>query len=177
MCRLLPAAERHAASALEARVQASAEHQREVPFYFELDTLCNVHLEGRLDLMFREADAWTVVDYKSSALDTTDDASTERALRRAARRHEAQVAIYCLVLDALVTRVGERVDAGVLAFPQCGATIEYRVTGAWLEGWRRRLLQHVQRMRGGQYQVEPTWDGERCGGCPMLRLCRPAGTS
>jgi ATP-dependent helicase/nuclease subunit A len=70
-------------------------------------------LDGRIDLVFREADGWVIVDYKS-------DAGGERIPTELMRRYRGQLALYASAWERLT---GEPVKEQSLLFTATGAVV------------------------------------------------------
>ena len=77
-----------------AAVLAAPEVERwfELPFAWDWD---GVPVHGSIDLVYRDAGGWHVIDFKSDRLDGT-------TARDAARRHLAQIGLYGRALEAAV---------------------------------------------------------------------------
>jgi ATP-dependent helicase/nuclease subunit A len=75
-------------------------------------------VEGYIDLLYRTADGFVIVDYK------TDAAPTDDHRRRLARTYRLQVATYA---HAVESSTGIPVQRGVLCFLEAGGAHEVQV--------------------------------------------------
>lgn len=148
------------------RVSAAEERHREQPFYFEID---DVRLSGAVDVLLREGDSWTAIDYKTTRLGSPANLNIE--LVEAAGWYEVQAAVYALAAE----KAGRPLRQFAFYFTEPGAAVAITVTPAWLRGWRERILAVAHRLRRGLYGGEPTWAERRCGPCEYVRICRPVG--
>ena len=97
------------ASSAVQRALAADQLVRELPFTIEMPDGPG-YVNGRIDLLFREGAAWTVVDYKT---DLVDEAL---GLTGAARKHEAQASAY---VEAVRRITGARAEV-VFVFARTG---------------------------------------------------------
>ena len=96
--------ERALKSELMRRVAKADEAHREVPFSVMMD---GVLMEGKIDLLFREGDRWTLVDYKTDAMARPElyraqmDAYVD-ALKRTAGVRVTETLLYFVARDEIV---------------------------------------------------------------------------
>lgn len=167
---LLMVADQYLESEWHRRATAADEVRREQPFVFQLRG--DMTLVGTFDLLLREGERWTIIDYKTSNL--PEGVAADEGLQRLARRYEVQAAIYALALEHLVGETA--VGTIVFSFLEIGGTaVELSVSAAWLDRWRQALPHVVHRARQGVYGDRPTWSPELCDGCPYAGMCRPTG--
>ncbi|NPV59883.1 MAG: UvrD-helicase domain-containing protein [Actinobacteria bacterium] len=102
------------ASEIWRRAQAAEKRLTEVPFQIPWDEGGRpAILRGVIDLAFREADGWVVVDYKTDLL-------REGELKRAAEKYAPQVLLYA---EALMRACGEPVKETLIHFTATGELV------------------------------------------------------
>jgi ATP-dependent helicase/nuclease subunit A len=105
------------------RMKTSGRLERELTFsypiaasaLYDVDSDERVLLQGIMDACFREADGWTLVDYK------TDRVRPGESAWQAAQRHTTQLHLYALALEALT---GERVKEKLVVMLSHRAVVE-----------------------------------------------------
>lgn len=149
--------ERFHASPLATRIDAADEAHHEEDFAFEL---CDVVLEGKIDVWFREGDRLVVLDYK------TDQKLPQEGSPRW-QAYEVQLQTYALALEQLTGRPASEAYA---VFVRHG---EYRKVelGDWLAD---RVSEQLERWKNAQQNCHfPLRESEECWACPYRgNLCR-----
>ncbi len=113
-------------SPLGASIRKSPAVHPELPFIFR--TPFGI-LKGQIDLVYRDASGWVILDYKTNRVDAA-------GVERAAAEYEFQLALYGLVFWKLY---GEAPSKGVLYFAVPARTFEFKWGLADLEDFERRL--------------------------------------
>ncbi|MGI5940078.1 MAG: UvrD-helicase domain-containing protein [Thermoleophilia bacterium] len=128
---------------------------KEAPFTFLQGDML---ISGVMDLVWREGEAFSIVDYKTNAL-------AGRALSEVAASYELQVALYCLV--ALKAGAAEvRMDLLFLECPK--EPVVWRYGEDDISALEQTVDEVLSPLRCGEY---PPNQGPRCVQCSLAEVC------
>jgi ATP-dependent helicase/nuclease subunit A len=135
--------------------RSAASAMREAPFAFAHG---DIVISGVMDLIWREDDAWHIVDYKTNALEG-------RSTAEAASGYQMQAVLYCLA----ALRAGApaaQMDFLFLERPAEPVTVRFgRDEVSRMEGL---LDEALHGLRHGEF---PVCAGEACSWCPVADVC------
>lgn len=146
-------------SELGRRALRASRAEREFDFLLALE---DVVLRGQIDLWFEENNELIVVDYKTGAMDGTNEQIPSYAL---------QVRLYALALERVTGRLP---DKAFLHFLRPDVTVPVDLA----PGLLAQAQETVREFRDAQASLRfPLREGEHCRVCPFFHGLCPAGTT
>ena len=166
---LLLHARDYLASSWYERIKTQATQvRREVPFVFELAP--GIRFRGVLDLLWREADGWRILDFKTGVFRAQGDQLEQQVIARS-EEYRIQAAIY--TLGALAALGPGEVREFVFFYTHPAQARSVEVSTAWPANEVATIEGLVRRIRAADYGMHPLFDERICAHCDYLRVCRP----
>ncbi len=126
-----------------------------------------------LDLLWREADGWRILDFKTGVFHAQGDRLEQQVIART-EEYRIQAAIYSL--GALAALGPGEVQEFVFFYTHPAQARSMKVSTAWPRNEVGTIESLVRRIRAADYGMHPLFDERICTHCDYLRVCRPRNT-